>query len=253
MDRATSLRGSFMTIDYSIVIPIKDEEENIEELIDEVEAVMKTVKGSFEILCIDDGSKDQSLAILKRLSGLKPHLRILVFTKNFGQSSAFSAGFEAARGQYVITLDGDRQNDPQDIPKMIEAIADCDLVVGWRKERKDPWQKKIISKLSNFVRSRLCQDGVHDTGCSLKIYRKSALKKIKMYRGMHRFLPALFQIEGFKVKEIPVHHRERKKGKTKYHFFNRSLGPLFDMWAVFWMRRRALHHEIREMWPKEDS
>lgn len=231
---------------YSIVVPIKDEEDNIQELVDEIEPVMKTMGQPWELICVDDGSTDRSLLILQSLCKTKPYLRVLTFTRNFGQSAAFAAGFEAARGELIITLDGDRQNDPTDIPKLTAAAADCDLVVGWRVNRHDPWQKKITSRLSNWVRSRLCHDGMHDTGCSLKVYRKTALQEIKMYRGMHRFLPALFTIEGFRVKEIPVNHRERSKGKTKYHFFNRSLGPIIDMFVVRWMRKRTLHHQIRE-------
>jgi dolichol-phosphate mannosyltransferase len=235
-----------MHVKYSIIIPIKNEEENIWDLVHEIEPVMQGLRQPWELICIDDGSTDRSLLMLQDLCKQKSYLRILSFTRNFGQSAAFAAGFKAAQGEIIITLDGDRQNDPTDIPKLTAAIADSDLVVGWRVNRKDTLQKKITSRVSNAIRSRLCQDGVHDTGCSLKVYRTSALRQIKMYRGMHRFLPALFQIEGFKVKEIPVNHRERKKGATKYHFFNRSIGPIVDMFAVCWMRRRALHHQIRE-------
>lgn len=231
---------------YSIVIPIKNEEENINDLIQEIEPVMESLAQKWELICIDDGSTDRSLLILQDLCKKKPHMRILSFTRNFGQSAAFAAGFKAAQGEIIITLDGDRQNDPADIPKLTAAISDCDLVVGWRVNRKDTFQKKIVSRISNWIRSRLCGDGIHDTGCSLKVYRKEAICNIKMYRGMHRFLPALFKIEGFRVKEIPVGHRERCRGITKYHFFNRSLGPIIDMFVVRWMRYRTLHHQIRE-------
>lgn len=235
-----------MNLRYSIVVPIKDEEENIPTLIAEIEPVMGRLGGTWELICVDDGSTDRSLLILQDLCKEKPYLRVLTFTRNFGQSAAFAAGFEAARGELIITLDGDLQNDPNDIPRLTALIADCDLVCGWRMNRKDPWKKRIISRLSNWIRSRLCQDEMHDTGCSLKVYRKEALKKIKMYHGMHRFLPALFKIEGFRVKEIPVTHRKRACGETKYHFFNRSIGPVIDMFVVSWMRKRALHHQIRK-------
>lgn len=231
---------------YSVVIPIKNEEENICELIQEVEPVMEGLGEKWELICIDDGSTDRSLLILQDLCKHKPYMRVLSFTRNFGQSAAFAAGFKAARGELVITLDGDRQNDPTDIPKLTGAMSDCDLVVGWRVNRRDTLQKKVISRISNWIRSRLCRDGIHDTGCSLKVYRRAALSSIKMYNGMHRFLPALFKIEGLHVKEIPVSHRERSKGATKYHFFNRSLGPIIDMFVVRWMRRRNLNPQIRE-------
>lgn len=231
---------------YSVVIPIKNEEENIHELVKEIEPVMEGLRQPWELICIDDGSTDRSLLILQDLCKQKLYLRVLSFTRNFGQSAAFSAGFKAARGEFIITLDGDRQNDPADIPKLTAAMSDTDLVVGWRVNRKDTFQKRIISRTSNWVRSRLCRDGIHDTGCSLKVYRRESLASIKMYRGMHRFLPALFKIEGLRVKEIPVNHRERSKGTTKYHFFNRLVGPIVDMFVVRWMRTRALHHQIRE-------
>jgi dolichol-phosphate mannosyltransferase len=231
---------------YSVIIPIKNEEENIKDLVQEIEPVMESLAQKWELICIDDGSTDRSLLILQDLCKQRSHMRILSFTRNFGQSAAFSAGFKAARGEIVITLDGDRQNDPADIPKLTAALTDCDLVVGWRVNRKDTFQKKIISRISNWTRSRLCADGMHDTGCSLKVYRKEALDHIKMYQGMHRFLPALFKIEGFRIKEIPVNHRERACGTTKYHFFNRSLGPIIDMFVVRWMRYHALRHQIRE-------
>ncbi len=235
-----------MSIHYSVIIPIKNEEENITDLIDELEPVMKKLGHPWELLCIDDGSSDSSLSILLRLCKEKNYLRVISFSKNYGQSSAFAAGFSLARGEFVITLDGDGQNDPADIPKLTAAIPDCDMVVGWRIHRKDTWKKRLTSKCSNFIRSRVCKDGMHDTGCSLKVYRKSALQKIKLYNGMHRFLPALFIIEGFRVREVPVNHRPRSKGVTKYHFFNRSIGPFLDLFAVWWMRRRSLKYKIRE-------
>jgi dolichol-phosphate mannosyltransferase len=231
---------------FSVVIPIKNEEDNIKDLVHELEPVMERLRQQWELICVDDGSTDRSLLILQDLCKQKHYMRIISFTRNFGQSAAFSAGFKAALGELIITLDGDRQNDPADIPKLTAAIADCDLVVGWRVNRKDTFQKKMISRLSNWIRSRLCRDGIHDTGCSLKVYRREALASIKMYRGMHRFLPALFKIEGLRVKEIPVNHRERSRGMTKYHFFNRSLGPIIDMFVVRWMRDRALNPQIRE-------
>lgn len=231
---------------YSVVIPLKNEESNIHDLVVELEPIMDSLRSSWELICIDDGSTDQTLPALKSLAQQKKYLRILSFDRNFGQSSAFDAGFKAAKGEFVITLDGDRQNDPADIPKLVTAVSEADLVCGHRVNRQDPWSKKIISTLANFVRSRVCQDGVQDTGCSLKIYRSSCLRQVKMYQGMHRFLPALFRIEGYRVKEIPVNHRERIKGTSKYNFFNRSFNTISDMFAVLWMRKRQLRYQIKE-------
>ena len=226
---------------YSIVIPIKNEEDNIVPLIEEIEPVMKQLDAPWELICIDDGSTDRSLEILTNLD--KPYLRTIVFEKNYGQSSAFDAGFHAAKGEFIITLDGDRQNDPADIPKLLELVEDADLVCGIRVGRRDPLSKKLTSWVANAVRKRLCRDGVTDTGCSLKVYRRSCFEKIKMFHGMHRFLPALFYIEGFRIREIPVNHRERTKGETKYNFINRSLS-VADMFAVRWMFKRRLHYKI---------
>jgi glycosyltransferase involved in cell wall biosynthesis len=235
--------------DYSIVIPIKNEEDNIAPLIQEVEEVFFSLNRPFEIILIDDGSTDRSKEILLELKKSRDFLKLIFFDKNYGQSSAFDAGFKAAQGTFVISLDGDGQNDPKDIPKMLNLAEQCDLVSGWRKSRQDPWSKRIISKIVNPIRSFLCQDGVHDTGCSLKVYRKDKLAKVQLYHGMHRFLPALFIIEGFKVAEIAVSHRPRQKGVSKYHFFNRSLSPLLDMLAVVWMRRRKLRYAIDKELP----
>jgi len=234
-----------MPIEYSIIIPLKNEEGNIRELINEVDPVMQSLAKPWELICIDDGSTDQTLPLLENLAKEKPYLRTIVFNKNYGQSSAFDAGFQAAKGNFIITLDGDRQNDPADIPKLIEVSKNYDLVCGIRKKRKDSFIKKITSLLANQVRSRFCRDGIQDTGCSLKLYRRECLLKIKMYHGMHRFLPALFQLEGFRVGEIAVSHRERIKGKTKYNFLNRSFNTVADMLAVRWMINRKLKYKIK--------
>lgn len=231
---------------YSIVIPLKNEEENITDLINEIEPVMQSLKNPWELICINDGSTDSTLSVLADLVKTKPFLRVLTFDRNYGQSAAFDAGFRNARGEWVITLDGDRQNDPTDIPKLLSFTDNFDLICGQRVNRRDPWHKKITSKLANFVRSRFCKDDVQDTGCSLKAYRRACLNNIKMYKGMHRFLPALFKIEGFRIAEVPVNHRERTKGATKYNFFNRSFNTIADMMAVRWMSKRQLNYKIEK-------
>lgn len=228
---------------YSVVIPLKDEEENIEKLVFELEPVMMALGQQWELICVDDGSTDQTPHKLAALSSAKPYIKTITFQKNYGQSSAFDAGFRLARGEFVITLDGDLQNDPRDIPKLLEKISDHDLVCGSRTHRRDPWSKKIISYFANTIRSRLCQDHISDTGCSLKVYRKSCLNQIKLFDGMHRFLPALFINEGFKITEVPVNHRPRTFGTTKYNLINRSLNTISDMLAVRWMRKRRLKYK----------
>lgn len=222
---------------YSVVIPLKNEAENIGTLIAELEPVMASLNKPWELICIDDGSTDGTAKLLKDVSIQKPFLRPISFDQNYGQSSAFDAGFKAAKGEFVITLDGDGQNDPKDIPTLLQLISSCDMVCGIRSKRKDTWIKRFTSKTANFVRNSLIDDGVQDTGCSLKVYRTSCLAKIKMYQGMHRFLPALFIIEGFRIQQTPVNHRERLRGKSNYNFFNRSFNTLADLWAVRWMKK----------------
>jgi dolichol-phosphate mannosyltransferase len=236
-------------IKYTLVIPLKDEEHNIAPLLEEIEPIMHSLNEPWEVLCIEDGSTDGTLEVLEKLKQTKPYLKVLIFSSNFGQSSAFDAGFKEAQGDFIITLDGDRQNDPSDIPKLLSYVQNYDLVCGIRAQRKDGQIKKITSLIANAVRSRVCGDGVQDTGCSLKVYRKSCLRKIKMYQGMHRFLPALFQIEGFRVGELPVNHRPRTAGKTKYNFLNRSFNTIIDMLAVRWMKKRHLAYKIKQKLP----
>ncbi len=232
-------------MEYSVVIPLKDEEENIEPLIEELESAMQKVTTSWELICVDDGSQDKTLPLLQKMQLTRPHLKIVAFDRNYGQSSAFDIGFKTSRGEYIITLDGDRQNDPSDIPKLIAAKGTYDLVCGRRLKRQDSLLKKFLSFIANHVRSRLCGDGIMDTGCSLKIYRAECLRQVKLFHGMHRFLPALFLIEGYSVKEVPVNHRKREKGHTKYNFFNRSLNTIADMFAVRWMRKRRLQYKVK--------
>lgn len=236
------MREKFMR--YSVVIPLKNEESNIIELIEELEPVMQGLNQPWELICIDDGSTDKTVEVLRSLMAQKPYLSLIRFNKNYGQSSAFQAGFSASQGEFVITLDGDRQNDPADIPKLVQLIEDCDLVCGIRSKRKDNWNKRMISRAANRIRGWICEDGVQDTGCSLKIYRKQCLNKIKMFNGMHRFLPALFKMEGFRIKETPVNHRERVKGISNYNLFNRSFNTIADLLAVRWMKKRHLNYQI---------
>jgi dolichol-phosphate mannosyltransferase len=224
-------------ISYSLVIPLHNEEKNIVPLVEEIEPVMKDLNTSWELILVDDGSTDQTADKINQLQKRFPEVRGLFFKKNWGQSGAFLAGFEAARGDFVITMDGDQQNDPSDIPLMIRAMEEADMVVGWRVKRKDTQFKRIISRISNTTRRRICGDGVHDTGCSLKIMKRSYLRSLPSFKGMHRFLPALFVMEGARVKEVPVNHRKRERGKTKYHFFNR-LDPIIDLLMMWWLKKR---------------
>ena len=233
-------------MEYSIVIPLKDEEQNIEPLIEEIREAMLKLDAPWEIIAINDGSTDDTKPILDRLANDDINLRPIHFTENFGQSSAFDAGFKAAKGKWIVTIDGDGQNDPKDIEKLIKHANDADLVCGLRQKREDSLVKRWISKLGNSVRTFFLKDGIADTGCSLKLYKKEALKHIKMYDGLHRFLPALFLIEGFRIKTVHVNHRPRLRGKTKYTLWNRSLNTIYDLLTVSWMKKRHLKYKIED-------
>lgn len=230
---------------YSVVIPLKNEEHNIVHLFFELSSVMNELKAPWELICVDDGSTDETLKRLDEAKAWLKQLRVISFDQNYGQSSAFDAGFRASSGEFIITLDGDMQNDPQDIVKMVSMKDQFDLICGIRAKRKDTFIKRVISKTANRIRGSLLGDHVKDSGCSLKIYRKSALERIKLFHGMHRFLPTLFMIEGFRVGEMPVNHRGRLHGKSNYSFKNRNFNTLFDLLAVYWMRKRALRYKVR--------
>jgi dolichol-phosphate mannosyltransferase len=234
-----------MNLDCSVVIPLKDEEANVRPLIEELEEVMNGLDLSWECILVNDGSTDGTEEQILSLQSSRSYIRYIAFDRNYGQSAAFDAGFKYARGNIMVTLDGDLQNDPHDIPRMIKRLKGADLVCGVRVRRKDSLFKRWISKIANFIRRRLLNDHTKDTGCSLKVYRKQSLDQIKLYKGMHRFLPALFAIEGFRITQLEVNHRPRKSGKTKYNIFNRSFNTLSDLFAVYWMSRRKLNYKIK--------
>ena len=232
------------SIEYSVITPIKNESENLPRLLDEIRAVMTDIGAPWELICVDDGSTDDSYSLLLEKQKTHPQLAVIKLDHNYGQSAALAAGLSLARGRWVVTLDADLQNDPQDIRKLLALRSEFDLVNGWRIHRQDSLQKKWISKIANRVRSKLCDDNVKDTGCSLKLMKAEGLRHIFWFRGAHRFLPALFRLYGYKVGEIPVHHRPRHKGKSNYHLFNRGLAPIMDMLAFIWLRRRHLSYKI---------
>lgn len=233
-------------IEYSVVVPVFNEEENLRILTQEIVSVMNELKNPYEIIFVDDGSTDDSLKILKELKKEYNQLKVIVFEKNSGQSAALEAGFRKSKGNIIITLDADLQNDPNDIPKLLKELYDCDSVVGWRDKRRDSLGKKITSFLGNFFRNLFLKDGIHDTGCSLKVFKRKAIERLKLFKGMHRFLPALIMMEGYKVKEVKVNHRPRKYGKTKYGFFDRFRATIIDLLAVMWMKKRVVPYIIKE-------
>ena len=230
-------------------MPIKDERDNIIPLAARVLAVLDARDESrtapFELLFIDDGSTDGSAEILDRLAKENPRVTVVHFDRNYGQTSAFDAGFKRSQGELVITIDGDLQNDPEDIPTLLGYAKEFDLVCGWRQNRHDTPVRKISSRIANRVRSAVTGDRVHDTGCSLKIFRRAVVERIHLFEGMHRFFPALALMHGFTVTEVPVRHHPRTHGLSKYGVGNRLFKSLYDLFAVRWMQGRVLRYRPR--------
>jgi glycosyltransferase involved in cell wall biosynthesis len=230
----------------SVVIPAYNEEPNVEACYRELVEVLEGVGRSFEVIVVDDGSTDGTFAVLSRLAAGDRRLRVVRFRRNAGQTAALAAGFRSARGETVVTMDADLQNDPRDIPVLLDRLPGHDAVCGWRVDRHDPWAKRLGSRVANAVRRRVTHDGVHDTGCMLKAFRREALAGLRLYRGMHRFLPALLRLEGCRVVEVPVRHRPRRAGRSKYGNWSRLWVGLADLWAVRWMAHRRLAYEVVE-------
>lgn len=233
---------------FSVVVPVYNEEENLPTLVREIRAAMDPLGKPYEVVLVDDGSRDRSLEVMRGLLPENPVLRILSFERNAGQSAAFEAGFHAARGEVVITMDADLQNDPADIPLLLAALEGSDAVAGWRAVRQDSLSKRLTSKVGNWLRNRLTGEEIADTGCSLKAFRRESLVRVKMFRGMHRFLPTLVRMEGYRIAQVRVNHRPRVHGKTKYGFFDRLRETASDVMAVRWMQRRALRYRVADEW-----
>ena len=203
--------------EISIVIPVCNEEENVRELFLKIRKVLEERNKIYEVIFVDDGSEDRTFEVLKELSKENRQLKALRFRKNFGKSAALSAGFELAQGNLVITLDGDLQDDPEEIPNFLEKIKEgYDLVVGWRSERRDPLRKKLASKIFNKLTSGLTGVKIHDSNCCFKIFKKEVVKDIAVHGEQHRYIPALAHLQGYRVGEIRVRHHHRKRGKSKY-------------------------------------
>ncbi len=233
-------------IDISVVVPVFNEEENLPVLIPQIVDVLRPGGKRYEMIFVDDGSTDRSRQILKEMISKYPQIRVLGFRKNCGETAAGAAGLKEARGEIVITIDADLQNDPKDIPTMLEYLRDYDMVTGWRQKREDSWVKRITSRIANRVRNRLSGETIRDSGCTFRAYKRECLQNIKLYKGMHRFMPTLVKMEGFRVIEIPIAHHPRKFGVSKYTTWNRMWRAFVDLLAVKWMRSRHIHYEIEE-------
>jgi glycosyltransferase involved in cell wall biosynthesis len=230
----------------SIVIPVHDEVENLEELYLELSEALKTLEDGAEVILVDDGSRDGSLAKIRELAARDPRVRCVALAGNHGQTAALEAGFAQVRGEITVTLDADLQNDPADIPRLLALLDRADVVNGIRTERHDSWVRKLSSRIGNGFRNWMTGESVTDVGCSLRAMRTSYLRRVKLFRGMHRFLPTLLRIEGARLVEIPVSHRPRRHGRSKYGIGNRLFVGLVDVFAVRWMQRRVLRYKTRE-------
>jgi len=216
----------------SIVIPIYNEEENIQILHEKLMEVLEPLEKEYEILFVDDGSADRTLSILEEIQAKDKHVVVLSLRRNFGQTAAFAAGFDFARGDVIVTMDGDLQNDPADIPKLLELIKDNDLVSGWRKKRKDPFfTRRFPSIAANWLISKVTGVKLHDYGCSLKAYRRDVIKNLKLYGEMHRFIPAVASWYGVRIAEVETVHYPRLRGKSKYGI-SRTIRVVLDLITV---------------------
>jgi dolichol-phosphate mannosyltransferase len=225
----------------SVIVPVFNEEDSMSILQSELRAALTGL--DHEIIFVDDGSTDRTAEKIED----RAHVRLLRFEKNRGQSAAIYAGLHAAHGATIVLIDGDLQNDPADIPRLLEEISrGADLVCGYRAKRKDTLAKRLSSRIANFVRSRFTKDGVRDTGCTLKAMRRECIRTIVPFKGMHRFIPALVKGAGYRLVEIPVNHRPRRFGRTKYGFGSRAVRATIDMLGVRWLLSRQLNYKVRD-------
>ena len=241
--------------EISIVIPLRDEEDNVVPLHGELTDVLDQIGVSYEVILVDDGSADRTFERLAEIQRRDPKVRLIRFTRNFGQTAAFAAGFAEARGQYIVTLDGDLQNDPRDIPEMLVLARRKDIVSGWRRKRKDNFFTRYVpSALANWLLGIVTGVRLHDNGCSLKIYRAKVIKPLKLRPGMHRYFPALASQLGGRVAEVEVNHRPRQHGRSKYNL-SRTFTVVSDLFQLRRLMREAIDpnrpmprlYEIAEM------
>lgn len=230
--------------DLSVIIPVYNEEDSLPQLQEELGRTLAPY--GHELIFVDDGSTDRSLERIRR----EPNVRVLAFERNSGQSAAMYAGLMAAHGRVLVLIDSDLQNDPHDIPRLLAGIdAGADLVCGYRAKRKDTWSKRLQSRIANGVRSRFTGDGVRDTGCTLKAMRAECREALVPFHGMHRFIPALIKGLGYKVVEVPVNHRPRQHGVSKYTFGTRAVRATIDMFGVRWLLSRQLRIRFKPAVP----
>jgi len=233
-------------LDLSVVVPTFNEEGNLPLLWPELREVLDAAGLRYEIIFVDDGSEDRSAEIIREFHGQDPRVRLLRLKVNSGQTAATDAGFKAARGRCVVTMDADLQYDPGDIPGLLAHLERWDAVTGWRVRRDDAWTKRIASRVANGVRNALSEDDIRDSGCTFRAFRRECLRELVLYRGLHRFVPTLLRMRGYRVIEVPVKHRPRRFGRSKYGIWDRAGSALRDLLAVRWMKDRQLRYQVAE-------
>ncbi|MBA4386371.1 MAG: glycosyltransferase [Verrucomicrobia bacterium] len=224
-------------MNVSIIVPVYNEEDNIIPLARELAGVSGRIPG-LEVIFVDDGSTDGTWKAIAEAGAALACVRGIRCARNRGQSSAMLAGLQNAEGDVMVTIDGDRQNNPSDIPQLVEALKDCDVVCGYRAKRRDSWGRRVGSRLANTVRAWFTQDGIRDTGCSLKAFKRECVEDLPPFKGVHRFMPAYFRLNGRKIMEVPVDHRPRVAGTSKYTNLKRLPATVFDLVGFAWYRRR---------------
>jgi len=230
----------------SVVVPAFNEAPNLPALVQEVEDAVSSLGDPWELVVVDDGSTDDSPALLRDLQARHPSLQVVRFARNAGQSAAFLAGFEAARGEVVVTLDADLQNNPADIPELVRRLEGHEAVLGVRRRRRDAALRRASSRIANAVRRGVTGDGLTDVGCSLKAFRREALRDLPRFNGVHRFFGTLLVWRGCRIVEVPVDHRPRRAGEAKYNVRNRAFRTLLDLLAMRWLRSRWVRYEIEK-------
>jgi dolichol-phosphate mannosyltransferase len=234
--------------DLSVVIPVYNEEANLPLLWAELRGVLEGLGLAFEVIFVDDGSRDRSAEVIRGFREADRRVRLVRLKANAGETAATDAGFKAARGTSVVVMDADLQNDPGDIPRLLGHLDRWDAATGWRAQRGegDDWLRRLSSRVANHVRNRLSDETIQDSGCTFRAFRRECLRDLVLYRGFHRFIPTLLRMKGYRVIEVPVSHRPRRFGRSKYGVWDRAFVALADLLVVRWMKSRRLRYEVAE-------
>ena len=234
--------------DLSVVIPVYNEEENLPLLWEELRGVLEGLGLAVEVIFVDDGSRDGSPEIVRGLREADPRVRLVRLKSHAGETAATDAGLKAALGRWVVVMDADLQNDPADIPTLLGYLDRWDAATGWRRERVhgDDWRRRVASRIANRVRNWLSDETIQDSGCTFRAFRRECLRDLVLYRGLHRFIPTLLTLRGYRVIEVPVNHRPRRFGRSKYGVWDRAFVAFADLLAIRWMKSRLLRYEVAE-------